>query len=219
MAKDKKNVIKIGTFIDASTVIDGDILSENNLKIDGRINGNVTIIHDLVVSKSGVVNGNITANAAVIEGIVTGNIATAETVTLAPSGRIDGDIETVGLIADIGSSFNGNCKVHKKEAQQSNKFEIKLPIEPKAEPKPEPKIEQKVEQIIEKKVEQKIEAKAEVKAAEAPKAEQKAAPEPPKKRFGRQPFEPQPLPEDAKKANDALIASELLAQVAKDIAG
>ncbi|MCL2739640.1 MAG: polymer-forming cytoskeletal protein [Oscillospiraceae bacterium] len=128
--KPKKAVIKISTFVDSTTRIEGDVFSENNLKIDGTINGNLESKNDIVVSETGVVNGNIYANAVVVNGVVAGNITTIDTVTLAPSGRIEGDVEALGLIADIGSNFHGRCKVTKIEEPEGAKFEIKVESPP-----------------------------------------------------------------------------------------
>ena len=125
--KSKKAVIKISTVIDANTRIEGNLFSENNIKIDGKIDGHLHSAKDIVVSQTGVVNGNIVANAVIVHGKVMGNITTADTVTLAPSGKIEGDVQTVGMIADIGSSFHGRCQVNKTEGEiMPAKFEIKL---------------------------------------------------------------------------------------------
>ena len=140
MKNKTKNVIAISAYIDTSTRIDGNIFSENNLKIDGTVNGDVTSVNDVVVSEKGVVNGDINAKCVVIDGIVRGNINTEDTVTLSSSGTIEGDVQTIGIIADIGSTFKGVCNVIKAEQAKPAEEQVSTYQIPVQEPAPEPEV-------------------------------------------------------------------------------
>lgn len=95
------------TLISAGTVLQGDLKSESDLRIDGTIHGNVTSKAKIVVGPSGFVEGNIQGAHADITGKVVGNISVKELAQLRSKSSVHGNITAINLHIESGASFNG----------------------------------------------------------------------------------------------------------------
>ncbi len=95
------------TLISAGTVLQGDLQSETDLRIDGTIHGNIGSNAKIVVGPSGFVEGNIQGTQADITGRVTGNITVKELVQLRTKSSVQGNITAVNLQIESGAFFNG----------------------------------------------------------------------------------------------------------------
>ena len=113
--------------INKGTVITGDIETFGNIRIDGRIKGDIRSQAKVALGPSAVVEGNIFAQNADIEGEVKGNIEVIELLQLHATGTIQGDISTGKLQIAAGASFNGKCQMgeanatHKRIEQDTKK--------------------------------------------------------------------------------------------------
>src|SRR6218665_3808420 len=74
------------------TLLTGDLKSDADIRIDGKIKGSVSTKGKLVVGASGFIDGNIICQNAYIEGRVNGKVTAAELLILAETAYIDGDI-------------------------------------------------------------------------------------------------------------------------------
>jgi cytoskeletal protein CcmA (bactofilin family) len=93
------------SFIDASLTIMGDLHSDGDVQLDGRVCGNVSCAQ-LIVGRDAAITGSITAEQAVIRGSVTGTIR-AETVILQDTARVESEITYTVLAVDDGAAFEG----------------------------------------------------------------------------------------------------------------
>lgn len=75
------------------TVITGDVDSPGNIRIEGKVDGNVNCKAKVVMGQSGELIGNIHSQTAEIAGYVKGTLFISETLILKPSANIEGDIE------------------------------------------------------------------------------------------------------------------------------
>ena len=112
------------TLISAGTILKGDVQSDNDLRIDGTIHGNVTSSAKIVVGPTGFVEGNIQGSQADITGKVTGNINVKELAQLRTQSNIHGNISAASLQIESGAIFNGqsimtveNNVVHMNEGE------------------------------------------------------------------------------------------------------
>lgn len=124
MFKDKSTnaTDKIGnsaTLINAGTVLHGDVKSDNDLRIDGTINGNVNSSAKIVVGPTGYVKGNINGKQADITGKVHGNISVQEVVQLRGESNVQGNLAAATLQIDPTAIFNGQCKMGVQEIKGS----------------------------------------------------------------------------------------------------
>jgi cytoskeletal protein CcmA (bactofilin family) len=80
------------TIIGPDLVLCGELVSEENIRVRGRVEGNISTSGSLVVEPSGHVRGDITAEHVIVEGTVEGTVIAAMKFELRPAGRIQGDI-------------------------------------------------------------------------------------------------------------------------------
>ncbi|HEV8578295.1 MAG TPA: polymer-forming cytoskeletal protein, partial [Thermoanaerobaculia bacterium] len=72
------------TLIGKSVIIRGDITSEENLQIEGVVDGSIETSNDVLVGSEGRVNATIRAGNIVIQGRVIGDVSATNRVELAP---------------------------------------------------------------------------------------------------------------------------------------
>lgn len=89
----------------------GDFTCDKDLRLDGIIEGNLSVNAKLVIGAKGEVKGTIFALQADISGSVKGNMEIKETLTLRSSASVQGDIITQKIIIESGSTFNGKCQM------------------------------------------------------------------------------------------------------------
>ncbi len=98
-------------YISARTVIEGNIISHEDLTLDGRVKGDIKTSARLCLGPESVIEGNIVAAEAEVAGRITGTVESKGLLAIKSTCRIEGDIITRSLHVESGSSFNGRCKV------------------------------------------------------------------------------------------------------------
>jgi cytoskeletal protein CcmA (bactofilin family) len=97
--------------IGKGTTLEGNIETFGNIRIEGKVIGNIKSKSKVALGQTSMVEGNLLAQNAEIEGEVKGFVEVSEILVLKPSAVIHGDITTNKLIVESGASFNGNCKM------------------------------------------------------------------------------------------------------------
>jgi cytoskeletal protein CcmA (bactofilin family) len=97
----------------AGTSIKGTLKIESNLRLEGEIKGNVSCAGKIVMSRTGIIEGDISCNELVSEGKITGNISSNKGVVLHSTAVLKGDLICSALQIDNGATFNGKCSMHK----------------------------------------------------------------------------------------------------------
>ncbi|MEJ7913918.1 MAG: polymer-forming cytoskeletal protein [Chitinophagaceae bacterium] len=100
------------TLISPGTILTGDVTSDNDLRIDGHIIGNVTSTAKIIIGATGYVEGNVTGQHADITGRVLGNLTIADLLQLRGSSDIKGNISAGKLQIDPLATFNGQCQMN-----------------------------------------------------------------------------------------------------------
>lgn len=96
------------TFIAAGTTIHGELLSEDDLTIEGRVEGSVTARGLVTITETAEVIADITAADVVVLGSLEGDVIAAGTVEIASSGRVEGDIKAARVMLSEGAVFRGS---------------------------------------------------------------------------------------------------------------
>lgn len=117
--------------ISRGTILEGNIQTPGNLRIEGKVIGNLTTKSKAALAQSSFVDGNILAQNAEIAGEVKGKVEVSEMLILRPSCVIHGDIITNKLIVESGATFNGGC------AMGAQIREIKIGLSPAPHPEKE----------------------------------------------------------------------------------
>jgi len=97
--------------IGKGTTLEGDIEAYGNIRIEGKVKGNIKTKSKVALGQSSHVDGNILAQNAEIEGEVKGRVEITEILVLKPTAVVHGDIITSKLIVETGATFNGACKM------------------------------------------------------------------------------------------------------------
>ncbi len=99
------------SIITADAEITGNIKTGGSLQIDGKVEGDVTAAHDVIIGKTGSVKGNTSVNSIVVEGTVEGNIVARERIELKASTRMTGDLKGKRLSVEEGVAFSGKAEI------------------------------------------------------------------------------------------------------------
>ncbi|MCR5477239.1 MAG: polymer-forming cytoskeletal protein [Lachnospiraceae bacterium] len=110
----KKKELQITTLVGKGAELKGDFHAPGSARIDGTVDGNVTVENVLVLGASGVINGNIAAAAVYIGGEVNGNIQAPEKAELTASAKVIGDISTESIVIDEHAIFQGGCNMNQE---------------------------------------------------------------------------------------------------------
>ena len=105
------------------TIIDGDLKSEGDFRIEGVINGTLITKGKVVIGTTGLVEGSLSCNNADIEGKIKGKLVVLETLSLRASANVYGDVQTGKLAVEPGATFNANCQM--KDSVKELKTESK----------------------------------------------------------------------------------------------
>ena len=97
--------------IGKGTVLEGNIETYGNIRIEGKIIGNIKSKSKIALGNASHVEGNITAQNADIEGEVKGKIDISELLVLKATAVVHGDISTGKLVVEPGAVFNGSCRM------------------------------------------------------------------------------------------------------------
>jgi len=112
--QDQKTVAELSNSsntISKGTTVNGDIETFGNIRIEGKVVGNVITKSKAALGQSCEMAGNLLALNAEIEGHIKGTVEVAELLILKPTAVIHGDIITNKLIVESGAKFNGGCQM------------------------------------------------------------------------------------------------------------
>ena len=104
--------------IGKAVTIKGEIYSEEDLFIDGKVEGLLELKdHKLTVGPNGRADTNITAREVVVQGTVHGNIDAQQKITIRKDGNVVGNIKTTGIIIEDDAYFKGSIDIVMKPAK------------------------------------------------------------------------------------------------------
>jgi cytoskeletal protein CcmA (bactofilin family) len=99
------------TFIGNSTEIHGRLVVTGSLRVDGKIVGNLESPTDsnssIALGRTGVIQGDVSAQRVLIGGLVEGNIYAKDKVTLHESAEVRGDVTYNQISIEHGAKING----------------------------------------------------------------------------------------------------------------
>ncbi len=95
--------------ITTGTKVTGEIVSNSDFRIDGKLKGNITTQGKIILRDTGEIEGNVKSVNADIYGKVVGNIVIDEVLSVKSTGKIEGDVKTNKLAIEVGAIFNVTC--------------------------------------------------------------------------------------------------------------
>ncbi len=97
------------SIIASETLFSGDIRTRGSVRIDGKLEGNITGAKQVVIGENGEIKGSIEAESLVVGGKVFGHVKTQKFVRLLTHGHLEGDLKTASLHIEEGARFDGTC--------------------------------------------------------------------------------------------------------------
>jgi cytoskeletal protein CcmA (bactofilin family) len=99
---------RMRAWIGKSLVVQGKVISTEDLTIDGRVEGTIELgDHSLTIGPGAAIRADLIAQKIIISGEVTGNILASAIVDLRATGSVDGDIVTPRLVMAEGATISG----------------------------------------------------------------------------------------------------------------
>ena len=105
--------------IEKNTKIKGDIISEADFRIDGKLDGNVKTSGKVVIGKGGYIHGKVECVNADIEGSFNGELLVSDLLSLKASAVIEGTVSVSKLAVEPGATFNAACTMKSKGGTSS----------------------------------------------------------------------------------------------------
>lgn len=99
------------------TEIKGDVTSTGDIRIDGKLVGNLQIKGRLIVGTTGIIEGDIVCANATVSGTIQGRVKVSELISLEREARITGDIITSQISIEPGAKFTGTCSMDGTKAK------------------------------------------------------------------------------------------------------
>lgn len=96
----------------------GDLTADEDLLIQGRVEGSITHTQRLTIGTQGTVKANIRALLIVVEGAVEGDLQAEKAIFVKETARVIGNIYAPVVSILEGASFSGNIDMDGKKAAQ-----------------------------------------------------------------------------------------------------
>lgn len=106
-----KNNSVMNSFIGEGSVFEGKFYISGSLQVDGRFEGEIQTMDQVVVGETGKVKTDILANRVVVGGTVIGNIEAREDVSLLSTGRVLGNIRAPQVHIEEGVVVKGEISI------------------------------------------------------------------------------------------------------------
>jgi cytoskeletal protein CcmA (bactofilin family) len=122
--------------IGSKVKVNGDIVSAEDLLVEGEVSGTITLTdNELVVGTSGRVQANVSAKTVRIEGEVNGDVEASERVVICASGEVQGNVSSPRVMLEDGGRFKGSIDMGSSKPSGMNK-----PASPTPAPAPAPEM-------------------------------------------------------------------------------
>jgi cytoskeletal protein CcmA (bactofilin family) len=98
------NVVSLGP----RDILQGRLEIQGDLKVAGSVEGDLKASGDVTVDSTATVQAAIEGANVSVRGQVTGNVTAKRRLTLAGTGRLNGDVKVGRLTVEDGATLNGN---------------------------------------------------------------------------------------------------------------
>ena len=103
-----------------SVVVKGQILSREDLTIDGEVEGTIEMQeHRLTIGANGKVRASVKAREVIVLGTLHGNVETGDRLDIRKEAKLVGDIKTARIVIEDGAYFKGNVDIVRAEVPKS----------------------------------------------------------------------------------------------------
>jgi len=97
-----------GTVIGEGLTIEGEVVTEEEVVVNGTVRGTLSSGDLVSVGAGGVIEADVQAASLSVAGQVTGNVNAQDRIDIQAGGRLVGDVKAARLTIADGASFKGN---------------------------------------------------------------------------------------------------------------
>lgn len=107
------------TTIGASLIVTGDITSQEDVTIHGRVNGQIRMDKGLLlVAPKGSVDAEVQGTHVAIHGTLAGNVLATDRIELTPTADVTGTLTAAAVVLQDGATFNGTIDMDRTARQE-----------------------------------------------------------------------------------------------------
>jgi len=103
------------TIVGATVKIEGDLVSEGDIKVDGLVAGKIKTSKNLFVGPMAKIEADVEAQNAILSGVVKGDIKIKDSLVINETGKVEGNLACARLSIAEGAHFTGSCTMPEKE--------------------------------------------------------------------------------------------------------
>jgi len=109
----KGSTTEVPTVIGKDAVVKGELTSQNDMLIEGRVEGKIRSSHRVVIGESGNVQAQVHARIVSIRGEVHGDCEASKKVEITATGKVFGNISAETIVVAEGATFRGSSRMTK----------------------------------------------------------------------------------------------------------
>jgi len=107
--------------------LQGNLRSPGDIRVDGKVKGNLTVGGKLVVGPTGYIEGDIVAKEISISGQVVGKLNVKGLSSLHKTARMQAELTTEKLAIEPGAQFTGTCQMGSSKAMNQGQSPTQQP--------------------------------------------------------------------------------------------
>jgi cytoskeletal protein CcmA (bactofilin family) len=98
--------------------LEGVMRSASDVRVNGRINGELHVVGKVIVAEKGLIDGTLKAAFADVAGTVLGDLHIQERLVLKATAKVEGTIRAARLVMEEGAHFDGQCDMGRLEPKR-----------------------------------------------------------------------------------------------------
>jgi cytoskeletal protein CcmA (bactofilin family) len=111
--------------IGTKTTVKGEISGDEDVLVEGTVEGQIRIARDLRIGPGGVVRATVEAQSVVINGELVGDCGAVNRVEIQATGRLTGNIRAPKVVIAEGALFKGNSDMSvRRDARKDDKEKV-----------------------------------------------------------------------------------------------
>jgi len=108
---------KLDTVVGPETEFKGDVSVRGSMRLDGRLEGNLSVMDSLYMGKGAYVHGDVHCKDGVVAGKIEGNLIVQGTLELQSGATVMGDVKCKSLILAKDAFLDGRVQMKEENAQ------------------------------------------------------------------------------------------------------
>ena len=109
---------KAGASVGKTMKVRGEMFSNEELYLDGELEGTLEVRHRLTIGPNGKIKANVKAKELVVRGSIQGNVEAIDRIVIMNGASIVGDVKTAGIVIEDGAFFKGGIDITRPEVKQ-----------------------------------------------------------------------------------------------------